>query len=617
MVAIIGERSYSVWAEREFANRPISKSAQVLVPSLPDRKSKITFSLRTDKAGYKLGEEPIIYACLANESKIEYTIEGSRSCKDHPLKSIDISVLDEKGRKAGVYTEVLPEQRLNFGAPIYLRPGKNDCLAIPISNYVKLDSPGNYTVNVFFRSGTFKAEKAIPISLSIPTSEDARLIVDTVRDNQDAGDTNCALTTRNMKLKTYLPYLLSAVKAGNHNAIDGLANHITPETIDLLVDVVTTSNDKLSIMKAWYAVSKMASKPIPDPGYTFTANQEDKLVAFAANALTTGDREMAHAGDWIISRIAVPRHWRTLVAVIDRELSTNVAIYEQLPIPTREEDKGLFGLASLELLTARALTVSDHKDFLLLNGKAVVPPRNDPIRLTYEPEQAEALEEIAKSDTPARFLILRRLGQILTYGREGQDVSIESRKKSFILPELQAERWMTHPHPYIRARAIESSKDVRAFETLFSDRHPLVQYAICRQARKMQSVPTQLLLTYLEEASDECSKSCPSEIFRCAVDALYRRQETKLMNTALLSKLRTGDDKTRNQAASYLCGWKFRKKNDGDWFGELPSRYSNCVKELLLNSSGEKYASMEAEITPEEAQKLYFYYDNDLTVLGN
>lgn len=206
------------------------------VPKPPDL-SLIRAVLVVDKPSFFLGENIPVRYCLDNVSQTPFEAWFASS----PQRFTAI-LKDERGAVVPkpAITLINPDE-LSF--PHSINPGERHCEAFELTNYVKLEKPGLYSlvttyefVNQWIIGNTvpqpkvFGPEASTTLTVLNPSKADAEKVV--------------ATSERRSGLlpAVYLEPLLDAVRRGNGEAIRGIASIPTPEATRALINLLDDSN---------------------------------------------------------------------------------------------------------------------------------------------------------------------------------------------------------------------------------------------------------------------------------------------------------------------------------------------------------------------------------------
>ena len=201
-----------------------------------------------DQPSFFLGENVLAHFALTNTGKAPASISYGGDYRGAPRSlRFKVTATDEKGNTApDPYVSTSHMGGLCWSHEI--KPGETCWLSVPLTRYCDFERPGVYTVRVSHDLGWEQPPVAEgKLTLTMPTPAQAQAVVERMlKLPKDTGGTfgerrKPFADLSALHYPVYLPALAKLARAGNEEAVEGIANTLVPDAIRLLVELAPVS----------------------------------------------------------------------------------------------------------------------------------------------------------------------------------------------------------------------------------------------------------------------------------------------------------------------------------------------------------------------------------------
>jgi uncharacterized protein YjeT (DUF2065 family) len=218
--------------------------AQPVVNHAPAVQARVVF----DQPTFFLGENILAHFTLTNTGNTPVAINVGGDYRGAPRAlRFKVTATDEKGN-------VVPDPYVStscMGGRSWspsIEPGKTYWFSVPLIRYCDFEHPGVYTIRVSHDLGWQQPPVAEgKLTLVMPTPDQAREVVEQMlKLPEDTGGTfgerrKPYADLSALHYPVYLPALEKLARAGNEEAVEGIAATMMPEAMRLLLELAPTS----------------------------------------------------------------------------------------------------------------------------------------------------------------------------------------------------------------------------------------------------------------------------------------------------------------------------------------------------------------------------------------
>jgi hypothetical protein len=346
-------------------------------------------TLAVDQPAFFLGENVLIHWTLENNGTepFEFGMGGDYRGSTRALR-FTVTATDAKGKVA----EDPDKEHLNFGGLMgynKLAPGEKKTESLALMRYCQIDTPGTYTIRVEHDLGwTETAQRKRPIgeikvTFRMPDEAEAEAVVAAMETMKDGvrgpdGKSTQYADFACLRYEVYLAPLTRRARAGNEEALLGVASIPTLAATRALLEIASSPEEKLAL-----AAARHLNFRLPDPAFSsaqpvwrmFARTEERRAMAakswdpklapevraLAVRLLGRQEKEPIGTGAFMVQAVGTVAEAPAVTAALDR-------VIDKLHQPRRKPDDNILNLPEPLPELARAVLALGQRGYNLDGG---------------------------------------------------------------------------------------------------------------------------------------------------------------------------------------------------------------------------------------------------------
>jgi hypothetical protein len=345
-------------------------------------------TLAVDQPTFLLGENVLIHWTLENTGAepFEFGMGGDYRGSTRALR-FTVTATDAAGKVA----EDPDKEHQNFGGlvgPNKLAPGGKKTESLALTRYCQIDAPGTYTIRVEHDLGWSETAQRkrpvgeIKVTFRMPDEGEAEAVVAAMEKMKDGvrgadGKSTQYADFTCLRYEVYLPALTRRARAGNEEALAGVASIPTLTATKALLEMASNPEEKLSLRAA-----RTLNSRLPDPEFsgalpgrgpfrfdrleerramaakTWDAKLAPAVRALAVRLLGRDETEPIGTGAFMVQAVGTVAEAPAVTAAVDR-------VIDKLYEPRRKPDDNILNLPEPLPELARAVLALGQRGYKL------------------------------------------------------------------------------------------------------------------------------------------------------------------------------------------------------------------------------------------------------------